>query len=81
MYPIRLLQKQAKSTLDGRGLLKISLRRSIDNVSHLEALDGLILDDDTNFPRPYLSDAAEAVSASDGSHMTSSLLRTSVVSI
>ena len=35
---------------------------------------------DTTFLTTYLSHAAEAVSASDGGHMTSTLLGTSVVS-
>ena len=80
MYPIRLVQEKQKSTLDGRGLLNISLGRSINDVSHLETLDGLILLDDSSKTESYLANATEAVSASDGGHMTSSLLGTSVVS-
>ena len=77
-YSISL--QKPKSTLDGRGLLKISLGRSIDNVSHLETLNGLILQDYFPKTESYFANTAEAVSASDGSHMTSSLLGTSVVS-
>ena len=68
------------STLVDRGILNISLGRSINHVSNLETLDGLILWLRRKDKSPYLTDATVAVSASDGSNMTSTLLGTTVIS-
>ena len=68
------------STLIDRGVANISLGGGVDNVSHLETLDGLILAHEPETRTAHLADATTAVGASDGIHVASTFLGTTVVS-
>ena len=68
-------------TFIDRSITNISLGGSINHVSHLETLDGLILFLIEQLHNLYLSYTTEAVGATNRVHMTSSLLRTTMISI
>ena len=73
-------RQNAKGTLVDGGVANISLGRSVHDVSNLETLHGLILAHEPETRTAHLADATTAVGATDGVHVTSSLLGTTVIS-
>ena len=73
-------RQNAKGTLVDGGVANISLGRSVHDVSNLETLHGLILAHEPETRTAHLADATTAVGASDGIHVASTLLGTTVVS-
>ena len=74
-----LIPITARTSID-RCITNISLRRGIDDVTHLETLDGLILRASNKLLTTNLANAAEAMCAAHRLYMTSTHLGTSMVS-